>query len=451
MSKVAILGAGMAGFGAAYQFNNEGVSTVTFDKRPHYGGHTSSLVTKNGFVFDEGPHISFTKVKRIQEIFAGFVNQEYVTLTAQANNYWKGYWIKHPAQCNLYGLPTDLVVSVLRDFIQAQNDENEGRVREIKNYEDWLVASFGETFARTFPMEYGLRYHTTTADNMTTDWLGPRLYRPDLEEVLHGALSPSTPDVHYISHFRYPSKGGFSTFLKPLPGLTDFRSDHRVTSIDPRTGEIRFSNGKSSIHEAIISSIPLPDLIPLIRGVPGDVVEATQKLACSKCVVVNVGIDREDISPANWSYFYDRDFSFTRVSYPHMFSPNNAPSGTGSIQAELYYSDKYRPLDRKPEELIPTVLNDLYRCGLLKESDQILYTGVMYLPYANIIFDLDRADALTTVHGYLDDIGIAYCGRYGEWGYMWTDESFMSGEKAAQNVLEGRSVLKRKDKTTVGI
>jgi hypothetical protein len=33
-------------------------------------------------------------------------------------------------------------------------------------------------------------------------------------------------------------------------------------------------------------------------------------------------------------------------------------------------------------------------------------------------------------------VGIGYCGRYGEWGYQWTDESFVSGEKAAQKVLD---------------
>ena len=37
--------------------------------------------------------------------------------------------------------------------------------------------------------------------------------------------------------------------------------------------------------------------------------------------------------------------------------------------------------------------------------------------------------------GYLDDVGIAYCGRYGDWAYIWTDESFMSGERAAESVL----------------
>ncbi len=63
----------------------------------------------------------------------------------------------------------------------------------------------------------------------------------------------------------------------------------------------------------------------------------------------------------------------------------------------------------------------------------------MLLRYANMIFDLDRAAALKTVHGYLDELGIGYCGRYGDWGYMWTDESFKSGESAAQRVLLAQS------------
>ena len=35
-------------------------------------------------------------------------------------------------------------------------------------------------------MQYTRKYHLTTADNMSTDWLGPRIYRPSLEEVLRG-------------------------------------------------------------------------------------------------------------------------------------------------------------------------------------------------------------------------------------------------------------------------
>jgi hypothetical protein len=36
------------------------------------------------------------------------------------------------------------------------------------------------------------------------------MYRPKLEEVLRGALTSETPNVHYIQSFRYPKQGGFA-------------------------------------------------------------------------------------------------------------------------------------------------------------------------------------------------------------------------------------------------
>jgi protoporphyrinogen oxidase len=121
-------------------------------------------------------------------------------------------------------------------------------------------------------------------------------------------------------------------------------------------------------------------------------------------------------------------------------SPHNVPPGCGSIQAECYYSRKYRPLDRKPEECIAPTIRDLRRIGVLRDDDKILYQDTMHIDYANVIFDLERADALKIVHGYLDDIGVGYCGRYGDWAYIWTDESFMSGESAAEKVLVASQV-----------
>jgi protoporphyrinogen oxidase len=430
--KISILGSGMAGLGAAYRLNTEGAESVIYDKHSYYGGHTASHKYDGGFIFDEGPHISFTKVERIQKLLAENVNYQYETLKAYVNNYWKGYWIKHPAQCNLFGLPADLVVNILRDFIDAQTHE----YGEIRNYADWLDASFGKTFSKTFPMEYTVKYHTTSADNMSTDWLGPRLYKPDLEEVLRGALTANTADLHYIDNFRYPSYGGFVSYLHEFVKQPDLRLGHELVNIDPKERKLRFSNGVIDSYDQLISSIPLPDLIPMISEVPSDVYEASQKLACTTAVVVNLGINRTDLIDAHWTYFYDRDICFSRLSSPHLQSPNNVPSGAGSLQAEVYYSKKYRPLDRTPEECIQPVIDDLKRCGILREDDKILFRNAMLVPYANVIFDLDRADALSIVHGYLNDTGIGYCGRYGDWEYIWTDESFMSGEHAAQRVLD---------------
>jgi protoporphyrinogen oxidase len=152
-------------------------------------------------------------------------------------------------------------------------------------------------------------------------------------------------------------------------------------------------------------------------------------------VVVSLGIKRADVHDAHWSYFYDEDICFARLSTPHLQSPNNAPPGHSCLQAEVYYSDKYRPMDCKPGDLIEPVIRDLIRCGVLRDDDEIDMKHAMHMKYANVIFDHDRKDSLERVHGYLDDIGVAYCGRYGTWTYIWTDQAFLQGEKAAERVL----------------
>jgi protoporphyrinogen oxidase len=445
MERIAILGSGMAGFGAAHRLHEDGMPSIMYDKNAYHGGHTASFKHDSGFIFDEGPHVSFTKHERLQKLFAESVDQKYEVIRSRPNNYWKGHWIKHPAICNLFGLPTDLVVNCLRDFIEAQNDQqNNIELKPIENYADWLIASYGKTFAETFPMEYGFKYHTTTAANMSTAWLGPRLYRAKLEEVLVGALSPTTPDVHYVDYVRYPSHDGFVSYLSLLPKRTQIKLGHQLARLDPTAQELHFANGVVARYDAVISSVPLTELVPMIVGVPPDVVEAAKKLACTSCVMVNLGINRPDLSEGQWTYFYDRDICFTRLSFPHMFSPHTAPPGCGSIQAEVYFSQKYRPLKGCPEDYVAPVIADLKRCGVLREDDQVLHTNVHVSRYAQVIFDLERADALAKVHGYLDDIGIAYCGRYGDWLYIWTDEAFISGENAAQKVLDGMSAEKSK-------
>lgn len=430
---IVVLGTGMAGFGAAWRLHQEGIKPVLYDKNAYYGGHTMSFRNESGFLFDVGPHISFTKDPRIQELFAESVERRYETLQVRLNNYWQGHWPLHPAQLHLHGLPEDLVTQIISDFVEVHS----GPERTIHNYADWLYASFGRAFAENFPMKYTRKYHTTDAANLSTDWLGPRLYRPSLQEVLHGALSATTPTqyVHYVNHFRYPSDGGFRLFLNKFVATGDIRLNHHLVSIDPRLRELKFANGIVARYDSLVSSVPLPDLIPMIKGVPQDVVDASERLACSTCVLVNIGLNREDISDYHMTYFYDEDVCFARLGFPHMLSPRNAPPGCGNIQAEVYFSKKYKPFTGQADDYIEQVIRDLRRCGLLRDNDQILCRNAMLLPYANIIFDLERVDALKTVHGYLDDLGIAYGGRYGDWGYLWTDEAFISGERAAERAL----------------
>ena len=184
---IVVVGSGFAGFGAGIFLEAEGLPYVVYDRNAYMGGHTASHELPGGFVFDQGPHVSFTKDERVQRILADAVGGGYEAVPIALENYWQGTILTHPLQVNLHGLPTELIVRILLDLVAASAAPTDEA--PPADYETWLRRSFGDTFAETFPMTYGHKYHTTPMANLTTDWLGPRMYRPSLEEALRGALA----------------------------------------------------------------------------------------------------------------------------------------------------------------------------------------------------------------------------------------------------------------------
>ena len=269
MTRFAVLGTGMAGFGAGHALEAAGMPFVMYDRNSYYGGHTHSLRYDTGFVYDEGGHVSFTKHQHVKDILAENVKGEFEERRLGADNYWKGLRIPHPVQCNLAKLPPDLNVAILSEYA-AQFGST---LRPDASYAEWLVGAYGKTFANTFPMVYGHKYHTTTMDRLTTDWIGPRMYRPSLEEVFRGAIAGAQQvnGAHYVDMFRYPKVGGFKTYLEAFADRYEMQLGHVLVEIDPKARQLRFADGKVDSYDQVVSSIPLPELVPMIARVPEDV------------------------------------------------------------------------------------------------------------------------------------------------------------------------------------
>src|SRR5215217_8015761 len=142
---VVVLGSGMAAMGAAHVLRAAGSPAVCLEAKDHAGGHTTTFDAGGGFLFDDGPHVSFTSDARIAALMAEAVDGRYRTVGAVIDNVWRGHRIRHPVQLNLHGLPKDLTVDILTDFVA----ESSGSERQVSSYADWLVASYGRTFAET--------------------------------------------------------------------------------------------------------------------------------------------------------------------------------------------------------------------------------------------------------------------------------------------------------------
>jgi protoporphyrinogen oxidase len=428
--KVVIIGAGLAGLAASDALAAAGREVEVFEANPYWGGRIHS-VSEGGFVFDEGPHVSFTTDKNVQDVFtrgAGEVEE----FSARITNAFRGHWITHPAQCHLYGLDLGLVTDCIADFVSAQQNPP-----EMITYADWCYAMFGKTFSENFAFAYTRKYWTREAADLSTDWVEVRMYPPKLKEVIRGALEPEQKgNFHYLTRFRYPTKGGYQSFLRAMVRPDLIRLEKRVSRLDIRGKRIFFNDGTFSPYDRLISTMALPSLIGVIspEQVPREVQLAAEKLSCSSLVLVDVAVNRRDLFHHHWFYVYDEEISFARGHFPHMLSPCNAPEGQGSIQLEIYHSP-FRPLPCESSNLPGRVGEELVKLKILASEREILWIRHRDIQYANVIFDENRAGALSVIYPWVKSHDIFLAGRYGEWGYLWSDDATRSGWKAAAQII----------------
>jgi protoporphyrinogen oxidase len=150
---IAILGAGLAGLSTSYHLGHE--DAVVFESKDHYGGHVYSEA-RDGFTWDDGPHISFTMNEYVKELFSESVGGEFEELNIRAINWYQGNWITHPAQTSLWQVPEPLRSQCLESFLQTSEKEP----TTPKNYEEWLHQTMGPVFADNFPAAYTRKYWT---------------------------------------------------------------------------------------------------------------------------------------------------------------------------------------------------------------------------------------------------------------------------------------------------
>lgn len=421
-AKNLILGAGIAGLGASYALRRRGEISVIVEKDDTYGGLCSCFEI-DGFRFDRFVHLSFSKIGVVNEIFNKSCSDIYRHIPNPYNLY-KGIWIKHPAQNNLYPLSEEEKKLIVDDFIKRPPVE--GTV--VKNYEDWLRLQFGNYFAEHFPMVYTRKYWRKEAKELRTEWAGSRVYQPSVDEVIAGCNTQETPITYYAKEMRYPQKGGYKSYLKELVKDADVRYHFEVKRIDTLNKKVYFTNDETAKYERLISSLPLP-FVAQICNAPSDILEAAQKLECTSGYHVSVGLKTKNIPPYLWWYIYDEDILASRVYSPSLKSPDNAPEGCSSLQFEVSCKEG----DYSERELLNGTVGKMVSLGVINEED-VLFVHIGFEKYANITFTEPIYEARKMVREYLLSKGIHTIGRFGEWDYLWSDQSLMSGVNIIHNI-----------------
>lgn len=421
-----ILGSGIAGISAGYHLEKAGESVVIYEKDNDWGGLCGNF-TIDGFRFDRFVHFTFAPDDYIKNIFEE--SSPTYPHPPVSYNYRNGYWLKHPAQNNLHPLPVDEKVKIIEDFINRPQKD----ISEIENYEEWLRVQYGNYFAENFPFKYTRKYWGVEPKELETKWVGNRLHVPPLNEVLRGSYEEQTENFYYTKFMKYPKKGGFRSILNNCRKGLDIRFNKEVVKINPQEKTVTFKDGTTAKYSRLISSIPLPEIVKMIDGIPPEVKEAGQKLMHTSGYMVSLGFKRPDVAKHLWFYIYDEDILPARVYSPNLKSADNVPEGCSSLQAEIFFSNKAKipPAD----DVLKNTIEKLVEMGLFRE-EEIAVKDIRFEKYANVIFDKDIYKNRMIVLDYLNKVGIESIGRFGKWEYFWTHQAFQDGRRSA-DLLKG--------------
>jgi len=448
-----ILGAGLSGLSIADHLLKQGIPFEIFESKSHGGGHIYSEVV-DGFTWDEGPHVSFTQHQYVKDYFAANCRQQYLEYSTNPTNYFKSSWIPHPAQSNMYAVAEPLRSECIASAKMARAEYPADYLPA--NYQEWIDYAFGKKFAEVFPAIYTKKYWTTEPTNLSTDWIGKRIYFPELSDMIDSATAPLDKQTHYISKVRYPKNGGYYSYIKGVEKSIPVKYNKQLDFISFKNKQLFFSDGKQAGYDKLISTLPLPQLV-LHSDAPENIKNSASKLKCSQVLLINVVVDHPPVIPNHWIYVYDENFYATRINFTDLLAPANGIVGKCGIQVEVYFSD-YHPITESTNHIEQAVLKELISMQLIKSAEFIESYHSKWINWANVIFDKERLKAQDEVFAWLEGMGMAreendlepmtvwekkqptilgdiiLAGRFAQWKYFWTDDCVMRAKFISENL-----------------
>lgn len=424
VTKVLIIGAGFAGIVAARALAPS--DEVILLERSGTVGGTSKSFCVEGFTFDCGIHGLYAAGGDILDLLGGGLRGAHHTISVRVADLWQGLIAPRPLQSHLGWLPSEVAAECLAGLTEARMRPAQTPPRD---YETWSRVNLGDALSDKFMLPYARKFWTVKPAELACDWMGERARVPTIAEAVRGSAARVDQAVHYAKTISYPDTGGFGAYATALAQELPIRLNAEVVGIDHLARTLTLSSGELLQYDCLISTVPMPHLIAMLREVPAEIRKASTKLRATSLALVSLGLRGESRWPYHWSYSFDPDCPFARLSSPSLWSASNAPNGCWSLQAEVYFQGR-RP---SADCLMGEVEHWMRRTGAIDANDRLVASDVRYLSVANVIHDLDHAEAVGAVRDFLRGQEITSCGRYGRWDYSLVPEVIRDAAVAASS------------------
>ncbi len=141
-----ILGGGASGLSSAVLLPN----SIIIESSSKVGGLSNSK-SIDGFTFDQGPHIMFSRDKEVLSVMVDSLRGNVHTCMRNNVVMINGSLVRYPIENDLSSLPANVRINALQDFLRMRISPISS---EPKNLEEWFLRNFGETLTNIYFKPY---------------------------------------------------------------------------------------------------------------------------------------------------------------------------------------------------------------------------------------------------------------------------------------------------------
>ncbi len=440
--KIVIVGAGPLGVGAGARLQErDHQDWVLFEKSNKVGGLAGSETDPQGFTWDRAGHVLFSKDERFNSLLDKKFSGKLFSLERKSYIRLQDRWIAYPFQNNIGHLAPEQTLECLLGLYAVSQEA----APSVQNFEDWIVTRFGRGIASLFMLPYNQKVWAHPLKDMGIYWMNDRVSVVDFQKILSGVILKKSETLWGPNaRFFYPRGKGFGQLFEEWasPFSSRIKFDSEVMSIDPVKKTVTLKGKDPVSYDALISSLPLDQLIARMPSAPETVKQAARQLAFHGVYGIGIGLKKNLDWDVCWAYFPETSVPFYRVTHLSKYSPENVPQSDvehySSLLCEIPYSSHW---PNPKETVIEKTINGLITSGIIEPQDRssIISTHLMDCPYGYPIPTLQRDPLLAQINPWLEQQNILSRGRFGTWKYEIgnSDHAFMMGWEAVDRVLDG--------------
>jgi len=440
-----VLGGGPAGLTAGYLLARAGQDVTVLEAEDQVGG-LAKTVEADGYRFDLGGHRFFTKSVEVDTLWHEVLGEEFLLRPRMSRIFWNKRYLDYPLRGPdvIRKLGPVEVVRCMASYLRAAARRN----KVDNSLEDWVSNRFGRRLFELFFKSYNEKVWGVPASEIRAEWAAQRIKGLSFFSAARAAFfgNKGNKVKSLISEFNYPRFGpgqmwdAMTAAIEENGGTVRLEAPvDRLEVVGDRVVEVSSGGTTYSMPDAVISSLPLRNIIEMVSPPPRqEVLEAARGLRYRDFLTVALVVDGEDLFPDNWIYIHEPSVQVGRIQNYRSWSPWMVPDPDKACVGLEYFcfaGDELWNMD--DDALVELATRELEELGLAPRS-KVERGFATRVPKAYPIYDADYAARVAVVRSWLDRIeNLQQVGRNGLHRYNNSDHSMLTAMRAVENLLAG--------------